>query len=553
MPNFEPGVVIDGRYRIEAELGRGGMSMVFRALDLRLSRFVVLKVLPPPLAEDPEFVSRFQQEIRVLTQLDHPNILRIYDSSSSQEATYLVLEYVAGGSLEEYLSRMGRLDPESALAIIEQIGPALSYAHQRGIIHRDIKPGNIMIGTNGRLLLSDFGVAQLSVHMAQSSMTGAGTILGTPLYMSPEQAKGEPIDARSDIYSLGLVLYQILTGKAPFQRGDVTSMIYAQITQPPPSLRALNPQISPDLERVVLRALVKDPARRYQSIDDFVQSLRAVIRVDQVHPSPPATAAALELLPPPRSRSGVVWIGAIAGLIVVVGLILIPGLFVLGAPQGEPLFDEPKLWLIVGAALALGGAIALILIWQRRQNREVPAYSIPPPAACAADGVALEVQPFPATPASPTAPTGETLPWRSYPIGKTEILDRPETAIAFMLVLNGPQRGRQLTFKGLEASIGRDSHSNQIVIDDDSVSRQHARIRLEGNRFLIYDLGSSNGTLVNGMNVARHELRDRDEIRVGNTNLIFMQIGSGTSRDARRRLQEFDAVWDDLARVVRSE
>lgn len=135
----------------------------------------------------------------------------------------------------------------------------------------------------------------------------------------------------------------------------------------------------------------------------------------------------------------------------------------------------------------------------------------------------------------------------------TAVLQRPPDVFAFLLVLNGPQRGRQLTIKDTVAGIGRDAQSNQIIIDDHAVSRQHARIRLEGNRFLIYDLASSNGTLVNGMNVTRHELRDRDEIRVGDTNLIFMQVASGISPEARRRLQEFDAVWDDLTRAVRRD
>jgi eukaryotic-like serine/threonine-protein kinase len=540
MTNFMPGTVVDGRYRIEAQIGRGGLSTVYRALDLRINRFVALKVLPPQLANTPEVVRRFEQEALAVTRLAHPNILRVYDFASSKDATYIAMEYVDSGSLEDRIAAAaGPLDPGFVLAVIEQVGAALSYAHSQGIIHRDIKPSNILIGKDGRVLLADFGLAQAAARLTKSSLTKGGMTLGTPEYMSPEQAMGNALDARSDIYSLGVVLYRLLTGKVPFQSGSTEATLQALVTQPPPPLRTLNPALSPAMEQVVLRALAKHPAKRYQSVDEFVQHLRAASADYQLRSQPffgserAATNArpkAIQATPQASASSESVrsrtwtWIVLAAAIVGVVGLI------VAGALILKPDMSLPVVMLLstVGILIAIGITIGLRR-WRFR-------FSARPATAPSVNPITEPIRPI--RPAQTDAAT---------------IMRRATDVAAFLVVVNGPQRAQQLPFKGPAAVIGRNRNSCEIVLDDSIVSRQHARIELERDRFYISDLNSVNGTFVNGVQVARQELRDRDEIRVGNTNLIFMQVAADVSPEARRRLQEFDAVWDDLARTVRRE
>jgi pSer/pThr/pTyr-binding forkhead associated (FHA) protein len=546
MTNFMPGTVVDGRYRIDAKIGSGGLSAVYRALDVRYNRFVALKVLVPHLAYDLEFVRRFEQESAATQRLNHPNILKVYDRSRSEDVTYLVMEYVGGGSLQDRLAAAaGPLDPEFVLAIIEQVGAALSYAHAQGIIHRDIKPSNILIGTDGRVLLADFGLAQAVARLTKSSLTETGMILGTPTYMSPEQVMGQRLDARSDIYSLGIVLYQLLTGRVPFQGDTPAATFHAQTTQSPSPLRALNPRIPRALEEVVLRALEKDPARRYQSAGEFVQGLRTTIASYGLPSQPSSDAKPAEARvgyqsiqkptqapmsrTPTRASNSFRMVLAIA----LVGLVGLTAILVRILTSGA--FPVGLFLLTAGMMAATGMAVGLI---QRRQQTPPPEMA-PPSVAYASVGQQDITNAFsPLRPAQADAAT---------------IMRRATDVAAFLVVVNGPQRAQQLPFKGAAAAIGRDRSRCEIVLDDSIVSRQHARIELERDRFYINDLGSANGTFVNGARVARQELRDRDEIRVGNTNLIFMQVAADVSAEARRRLQEFDAVWDDLTGAVRRE
>lgn len=260
-----------GPYEIRDKLGQGGMATVYRAYQASLNRYVAIKVLPPTMAQDAQFVARFRQEALAAGRLNHPNILRIYDADTFEGRHYIVMDYVSGGTLADRL-RSGPLPPDMAADIAAQIADALDHAHRRGIVHRDLKPSNILLDEEGRPLLADFGIAQ-----AMSSgprLTQTGTSVGTPEYMSPEQGQGLRVDGRSDIYSLGVVLFQMLTGRIPFQAHTPVATLYQVVHQPPPPPRQLNPRIPEYLESITLRALAKNIGARFQSAREMAAALR---------------------------------------------------------------------------------------------------------------------------------------------------------------------------------------------------------------------------------------------------------------------------------------
>ncbi len=268
-----------GHYRIVRQVGYGGMSTVFLAEDINLGREVAVKVFWPRPGETKDFLRRFGREARVLAQLDHPNILPVYDFGEQDSHAYLVMPYMAGGSLKDLLKVRQVLPPAEAIRLTTEVLNALQYAHERGLIHRDIKPGNMLFKADGKLMLCDFGLVKVFSAEGENkspfdtaSETGPA-ITGTPEYMPPEQIHGQPSPA-SDIYAVGIVLYEMLTGVRPFTSNSVMSVLMKQLNEQPRPLREINPRISPQLESVVVQALDKDPSRRYQRPIDFLQALR---------------------------------------------------------------------------------------------------------------------------------------------------------------------------------------------------------------------------------------------------------------------------------------
>lgn len=259
-----------GQYEIIEEIGRGGMGTVYKAYQRSLNRYVAIKILPLSKAQDPEFVERFYREARTAAALKHPNILPVYDAGSTEDFYYIVMGYAEGGTLED-LIRMGPLDIEIAIKIVVQLAEALEYAHSKGVIHRDIKPSNILLDEEGRPLLSDFGIAKA---LEGTKLTQTGIIIGTPEYMSPEQGQGKKIDHRSDIYSLGVVLYEMLTGQLPFKADTPMGIIYKHISEPPPPIRKLRPDVPKWLEEIIMKALAKNPEDRFQKARDLAQALK---------------------------------------------------------------------------------------------------------------------------------------------------------------------------------------------------------------------------------------------------------------------------------------
>src|SRR6202140_897110 len=266
-----------GHYRIIKQIGYGGMATVFLAEDVNLGREVAVKVFWPRPGETRDFLKRFEREARVLAKLDHPNILPVFDYGEQDGFAYLITPYMPGGSLKELLQKRKVIPPVEALQMAAPILNALQYASERGLVHRDIKPGNLLFKADGSLVLADFGLVKVFVAEGDTFATHTASetgpsVTGTPEYMSPEQIQGKATPI-SDIYSFGIVLYEMLAGQRPFISTNVLSVLIEQVNEQPRSLREMNPFISPQLDAAVMRALEKDPARRYQRPLDFLQAL----------------------------------------------------------------------------------------------------------------------------------------------------------------------------------------------------------------------------------------------------------------------------------------
>ncbi|MGO8949521.1 MAG: serine/threonine-protein kinase [Ktedonobacterales bacterium] len=259
-----------GHCVIEELLGQGGMARVYRGKQENLDRQVAIKVLPPYYAADPAFVERFKLEARAMAQLSHPNIVIIHDSGEETGRLYIIMEYVAGGTLKQKMASGMMLS--EVTRIIHEVASALTYAHSRGIVHRDVKPVNVLIDTTGRAVLSDFGIAKVLQTSAALTQSGAG--VGTPEYMSPEQCRGSgTVDARADIYALGVMLYEMLTGHTPFEADNYTALAHSHIYESVPLPSKLNPRVSPAVQSVVMKALEKDPVDRFQKATDMAIAL----------------------------------------------------------------------------------------------------------------------------------------------------------------------------------------------------------------------------------------------------------------------------------------
>lgn len=263
-----------GSYQIVAPLGEGGMAAVYKAYQPSMDRFVAVKVLPHQMSASAEFAARFRREARLVAQLQHPHILPVFDYGESEGYPYIVMPFIVSGTLADIL-RKQRVSLPEARRIIGQIGDALSYAHARGMIHRDIKPSNILIDEGGNCLLTDFGLARMTE--AGEKLTTSGAIMGTPAYMSPEQGTGSGTDQRSDIYSLGIILYEMLTGRVPYTAETPIAVVFKHVQDPLPSARKFNSGLSDELERILLKVLAKNPGDRYQTADAFMQAVQQAI------------------------------------------------------------------------------------------------------------------------------------------------------------------------------------------------------------------------------------------------------------------------------------
>ncbi|HEV8177845.1 MAG TPA: protein kinase [Gemmatimonadales bacterium] len=329
-----------GRYEITGLLGRGGMAVVFLAEDLALERQVAIKVLPPEMSHDTKLIPRFQQEAKTAAKLDHPNIIPIYRVESEAGLVYFVMKYVAGQSLEQLLEQ-GPLSIDLARRVLREAALALGHAHQRRIVHRDVKPANIMLEADGRVILTDFGISK--AVQGASQLTGTGTIIGTPHYMAPEQAKGLEVDGRADQYALAIVGHQILTGKQPFD-GSAHSILYKHVFEPPPPMLLARPDVPRDFSSALERALSKDPEERFPNMEAFAAALGGDRRSDPrtVVTAPIKPVADTSQPVPHISRPGTGLRRSLiaAGICAVVGVAAWSGLRGAGQPP-EPVTPAP--------------------------------------------------------------------------------------------------------------------------------------------------------------------------------------------------------------------
>ena len=374
-----------GEYRVLEEIGRGGMAVVYRAYEPARQRHVALKVLPAYFQHDRQFLRRFLQEAQAAKALQHPNIVQVYDAGEANGLHYIALQYIDGGSVASELAQRGRpFNLFRAVDIVRQVGSALAYAHSRGVIHRDVKPSNILLSREGQAFLTDFGIAKAAGY---STITAPGTLVGTPAYMSPEQARGRrDLDHRTDIYSLGMVLYQMLTGDVPFHGDTPPVVLRAVIDDPPAPPRQLNPEIPVGVEDVILRALEKDRERRFQTVGEMIAGLDAVMYAYPGAGEPP-TIRQRGIQPLPRSH--------LSG----------------GRSAGRPVFQGSRrsqsAGLLVGGILAVF-TLVILMGYAILGGGRPPATPVSPQQPTATP--TTETQPAVVPPASTSTPTPTAIP-----------------------------------------------------------------------------------------------------------------------------------------------
>ncbi|HCI81130.1 MAG TPA: hypothetical protein DHW02_15745 [Ktedonobacter sp.] len=458
-----------GKFEIVDRIGAGGMATVFKAYQHTLDRFVAIKVLPTNYANDDVFQERFKREARSVAKLTHPNIVQIHDFGEQENITYIVMEYVDGGTLKDRLKRP--LPVPEAIGYVIQAAEGLDCAHRNNIIHRDVKPANMLLRKDGHLLLSDFGIAK--ILEGTTNLTRVGTGIGTPQYMSPEQGTGQPVDRRSDIYSLGIVLFHCLTGRVPFTADSPLSVTLKHLHDPLPYERMVAEGVPNPVVQVVLQMTAKQPGARYQSAQDVVDALSQALE-----------ASNLVL---PRARFGVPFAASFI----------------------EPRVATPHPGVGSGAGSSPDNVAQAGQQGQGVRNGDGRVRVV-----CFRCGALSDSSQVYCTTCG-------------YELAdKRASMDRARTAdgrpvLARLSLQNGVMAGRSYRFHQDVTSIGRMS-GNDLIISGRTVSRRHARLWFENGRWWLADLQSTSGTLVNGARIIQPTaLNDGDMINFGDEIALF--------------------------------
>jgi ligand-binding sensor domain-containing protein/tRNA A-37 threonylcarbamoyl transferase component Bud32 len=416
MDNVQPGQNL-GPYRIISQVGQGGMATVYKAYHAAMDRYVAVKVLPKQLAESAEFSGRFQQEARTIANLEHPHILPVHDYGESEGVTYLVMRFLDAGTLKDRL-QTGSPSLAEVDRLFSQLADALAYAHDHGVVHRDLKPSNALVDARGNLFLTDFGIAKLLAGSSQFTSTGA--MIGTPAYMSPEQAQGLAVDQRSDIYSLGIILYEMVTGRVPYEAETPLAVVLKHLQEPLPLPSAVRAGVSPAIERVILRALAKEPADRFATVAEFQAAWKQAFQQAQ------SEAETVRAAPtPPAESETTIPIGATAPTAPAPAA---PAPTVSPPPAQPARPGLPIGWIVGGVGVL---ALLLLVVFAappiRRALRSQPEAtaaptsapdSTAPPEATAPEATPAPVALIPISPAPPPEDTG----WTSW-VSLNEVWD----------------------------------------------------------------------------------------------------------------------------------
>ena len=480
-----------GQFRIVERIGAGGMATVFKAYQPNLDRYVAVKVLPAYHARDPIFLKRFQQEARSVAKLQHANIVPIHEFGEQDGITFIVMEYVDGGTLKDRLKRS--ISVAESVDFVIQAAEGLGCAHGHGIVHRDVKPANMLVRKDGHLLLSDFGIAK--ILEGTSNLTRAGTGIGTPQYMSPEQGTGQAVDRRSDIYSLGIVLFHALTGKVPFNADSPISITVKHLNEPLPVEKLREAGVPLPIEQVVLKMTAKSAADRYQTTDALIEALTSAVVAS--HLSLPRWRSGLQPsmplqpitpIPPVFPSSGPLSNPA-AGMMHNAPLSQ-------PLPMSQPLQSQP---LPVSQPLGVSGSRpSLITVSCFRCGAANQSDRL----FCTSCGYELSDRKAAADRVG--APNGRPI-------------------LARLTFQNGQLAGRAYLFHQDVTTIGR-TNGNDLIISGRTVSRRHARFWFDTNRWYIADMQSANGTLVNNMRIQPNQavpLNDGDIINFGDEIVTF--------------------------------
>lgn len=454
-----------GQFQVKELIGQGGMARVYRALQPSLQRDVAIKVIPAALDATPDqgFLERFAREARLIARLTHPNIVPVHDFGEEAGWAYIVMEYIAGGTVRDRLadaaSRGQRLDLDRTLGLLRQAALALGFAHSQGVIHRDIKPANMLLRTEDQLLLTDFGIA--TILEANRALSRSGANIGTPQYMAPEQASGEgAVDGRTDIYALGVVLFQCVTGQLPYHSDNPTVLLLQHLRDPIPRPAAYAPGLPPSVEQIILRAMAKNPAARYQRADEMALAL------DQARAEYRRFAT--------RAHIPTAQLGARAGA----AGAPTPPVSVLPVIAVEP--GTPGVCFRCGASNDPNNRFCTVCGYELSGRR------------AEADRVLL--------------PNGRPLRCR-------------------LMWQAGPLAGRHYTLHQDVTTIGRTTECD-IMLPDPHTSRSHARLFFANGQWYLEDLNSRNGTYVNETRIARPApLMPDDQIRIGDGVLVFELVG----------------------------
>jgi serine/threonine protein kinase len=447
-----------GQFRIAERIGSGGMAMVFKAYQPTLDRYVAIKVLPTHYARDPVFVKRFEREARSVARLAHPNIVQIHDFGEQDNITYIVMEYVDGGTLKDRLKRA--LPVAEVADFIIQAAEGLECAHRNGIVHRDVKPANMLVRKDGHLLLSDFGIAK--ILEGTTNLTRVGTGIGTPQYMSPEQGTGQMVDRRSDIYSLGIVLFHCLTGHVPFTADSPLTITLKHMNEPLPVDKLAAEGVPAPIIQVAQKMAAKQQQDRYQTAEEVVGVLTGAL-----------AASNLSL---PRGYRG--------------GPSSFPSIPTGGGSSGQVVSGDHT----SNPQLSQNGQAVVSLICFR----------------CGA--------PNPSTRLFCTT-CGDDLSNRRAQSDTYLLNGRP--VLALLTMRSGPMKGRSYRFHQDVTTVGR-TNGNDLVISGPTVSRRHARLWFSDGNWYLQDVGSANGTLVNNVRIYQEVLlHDGDMINFGDEIVLF--------------------------------